>query len=177
VNGGACDHLRRGTAVPRLILPATDGTKISPAELRGQSLIAIYPWTGRPGLPNPPNWDDIPGAHGSTPELEGFRDLAAEFAKLDVALFGLSGQTTDYQREMATRLSLPFPILSDHQRHFATELTLPTFETGGEVYLKRVTLLVKNRCIERVFYPVADPSRHASEVLHCLEQAAGSKTG
>ena len=73
-------------------------------------------------------------------------------------LFGLSGQTTDYQREMATRLSLPFPILSDHERHFATGLALPTFETGGEVYLKRLTLIVKDGRIESVFYPVPDPA-------------------
>ncbi len=31
--------------------------------------------TARP-CPIRPNWDDIQGAHGSTPELEGFRDLA-----------------------------------------------------------------------------------------------------
>jgi peroxiredoxin len=161
-------------ALPRLILPATDGTKINLAELRGRSVIVIYPWTGRPGLPNPPNWDDIPRAHGSTPELEGFRDLASEFAKLDVAVFGLSGQTTDYQREMATRLSLPFPILSDHERHFGIALALPTFETGGEVYQKRLTLILNDGCVERVCYPVADPARHATEVLHWLEQAAGS---
>jgi peroxiredoxin len=164
-------------ALPRLSLPASDGRQICFVELRGRSVIVIYPWTGRPGIPNPPNWEEIPGAHGSTPELEGFRDSAAEFAELDVALFGLSGQTTDYQREMATRLSLPFPIMSDHQRHFATALALPTFETGGEVYLKRLTLIVKDGCIERVLYPVADPARHASEVLHCLEQVAGSGAG
>ena len=42
-------------------------------------LMIVYPWTGRPGHPNPPDWDVIPGAHGSTPELEGFRDRAAAF--------------------------------------------------------------------------------------------------
>jgi hypothetical protein len=34
-------------------------------------------FAGLPGLPNPPGWDDIPGAHGSTPQTEGFRDLIA----------------------------------------------------------------------------------------------------
>jgi peroxiredoxin len=103
----------------------------------GRSLVIVYPWTGRPGLPNPLAWDDIPGAHGSTPELEGFRDHAASFAALDVRLFGLSRQTTDYQRELVDRLALPFPILSDADGRFCAAQGLPSFTTGGEVYLKR----------------------------------------
>lgn len=55
------------------------------------------------------------------------------------ALYGLSGQTTDYQREMATRLKVPFPILSDAGRHTARALGLPIFETGNEIYLERLT--------------------------------------
>src|SRR5262249_16044962 len=95
-----------------------------------RSVVAIYPWTGRPGHPNPPNWDIIPGAHGSTPELEGFPDLFDEFAKRGIAIYGLSNQTTEYQREMAERLGLPFPILSDTEGRFAAALALPTFATG-----------------------------------------------
>ncbi|MGB6440555.1 MAG: hypothetical protein WBE89_14805, partial [Methyloceanibacter sp.] len=40
-------------------------------------------------------------------------NLAPEFARRNVNLFGLSRQTSDYQREMTTRLNIPFPILSD----------------------------------------------------------------
>ena len=54
------------------------------------AIVYCYPWTGRPGLPNPPGWDDIPGAHGSTPQAEGFRDLYAGFQQVDAAVFGLS---------------------------------------------------------------------------------------
>ena len=98
-----------GAILPNVELPATDGSKVSLATLCGRSIVAVYPWTGRPGLPNPPDWDIIPGAHGSTRELEGFRDLFDEFARRGVGIFGLSSQTTAYQREMATRLRLPFP--------------------------------------------------------------------
>ena len=83
-----------GTALPRIALPATTGEEICLAEMPGRSVLIVYPWTGRPGHPNPPNWDDIEGAHGSTPELEGFRDLSPDFAALKVGLFGLSGQAT-----------------------------------------------------------------------------------
>jgi peroxiredoxin len=165
---GTTDHFKAGTALPRLALPATTGGEICLAERAGISVIIVYPWTGRPGHPNPPHWDDIPGAHGSTPELEGFRDLAPDYAARGAKLFGLSRQDSNWQREMATRLQLPFPILSDEDGRFAAALGLPSFATGGEIYLKRLTLVLSSGLIERVFFPVSDPASHASEVLHWL---------
>ena len=160
--------LAPGARLPPLALPATDGGMIDLAALPGRSLVMVYPWTGCPGRPNPPNWDDIQGAHGSTPELEGFRDRHADFVRLGISLFGLSRQTTDYQRELVARLALPFPILSDAEGRFAGALRLPSFTTCGEIYLKRLTLAVKDGQIERAFYPVPDPASHADEVLRAL---------
>lgn len=165
---GATNHLKPGTALPPVVLPATNGTETCLATLSGRSVVAVYPWTGRPGQPIPPDWDVIPGAHGSTPELEGFRDLFAEFTESAVAIFGLSRQTTAYQSEMASRLRLPFPILSDAEGRFTAALGLLTFATGGETYLKRLTLVVANGGIERLFYPVANPVQHPAEVLLSL---------
>jgi peroxiredoxin len=85
-----------------------------------------------------------------------------------VALFGLSRQTTDYQQELIERLRLPFPILSDADGALTDALRLPTFSTGAETYLKRLTLVVSEGSIERVFYPVADPAHHAGEILSAL---------
>jgi peroxiredoxin len=160
-----------GTILPNVRLRATDGNEICLATQPRRSVVAVYPWTGRPGLPNPPGWDIIPGAHGSTPELEGFRDRCADFTSRDVAIFGLSNQTTEYQREMATRLRLRFPILSDAQGCFAAALDLPTFATGGETYLKRLTLIVAAGRIEHVFYSIPEPALHAGEVLAWLDQS------
>jgi peroxiredoxin len=164
------DRLAPGAALPAISLPATDGTTVTLAESTGRSVVMVYPWTGRSDHPNPPDWDNIPGAHGSTPELEGFRDHHADFARLGVKLFGLSRQSTDYQRELVARLALPFPILSDREGRFASALRLPRFTTGGEIYLTRLTLVVKDGMIEHVFYPVPDPAGHAAEVLLNLQQ-------
>jgi peroxiredoxin len=168
-------HLEPGLVLPRVSLPATTGGEICVADAPGTSVLIIYPWTGRPGVPNPPNWDDIEGAHGSTPELEGFRDLAGEFAALKVGLFGLSRQSTEWQREMAARLRLPFPILSDAEGRFASALSLSSFATGGEVYLKRLTLVVSSGMIETMFSPVPDPASHAGEVLRWSREKAARR--
>jgi peroxiredoxin len=170
LNDGGADHLMPGMTLPPVALPATDGSDIDLAPLPGRSILIVYPWTGRPGHSNPPDWDAIPGAHGSTPELEGFRDRETGFAALGVRLLGLSRQTTEYQREVATRLALPFPLLSDALGRFAAALGLPSFIAGGEIYLKRLTLLIEDGRIETVFYPVAEPAYHAAEALLVLQK-------
>ncbi len=162
-------HLTPGMMLPSIALSATDGTIVALAALRGRSIVAVYPWTGRPGHPNPPDWDVISGAHGSTPELEGFRDRHTDFARRDIRLLGLSRQDTDYQSELVARLALPFPILSDTDGAFGAALRLPTFTTGGVIYLERLTLLIADGRIEAVFYPVADPGNHAAEILREVE--------
>jgi len=170
IEDGGADHLTPGTILPSVALPATDGSTIDLAAAEARSVVIVYPWTGRPGHPDPPAWDIIPGAHGSTPELEGFGDRFTEFTALGVKLFGLSRQVTAYHSELVARLALPFPILSDAGGAFGEALRLPTFTTGGAIYLKRLTLLVFDGAIEKVFYPVRDPAGHAAEVLQGVER-------
>jgi peroxiredoxin len=170
----SADHVKPGLALPPVTLPGTGRTKVTLADLPGRGIVIVYPWTGRPGRPNPPHWDEIPGAHGSTPELEGFRDRHGDFVRRGVQLFGLSRQSTEYHRELAARLALPFPILSDAAGAFAAALRLPTFTTGGEIYLARLTLVINDGRIETVFYPVPDPAGHAAEVLLKLRMERGT---
>jgi peroxiredoxin len=168
VDDGGARHLKRGMRLPDIALPSTGGRWVSFASLPGRSIVYCYPWTGRPGQPNPPNWDDIPGAHGSTPQTEGFRDLQDGFRQVEARVFGLSTQPTEYQRELVERLRVPFEIVSDAGFEFQRALALPTFETGGVVYLKRLTLAVRDRRIERVYYPIPFPAAHAREVCAWL---------
>ena len=165
---GSAAHLKRGKRMPDLDLPTTAGRTVNFAQLPGRTIVYCYPWTGRPGAPNPPRWDDIPGAHGSTPQTEGFRDLYAGFRQVEAAVFGLSTQPVDYQRELVGRLHLPFEIVSDEHFSLQRALALPTFETGGAIYLKRLTLAVKEGRIERVYFPIAMPAAHAREVCAWL---------
>jgi peroxiredoxin len=166
---GCAGHLRQGLQLPPIPLSSTSGGTVTLAAEPGRILLLVYPWSGRPGRPNPPGWDDIPGAHGSTPELEGFRDRHAAFVQRGLEIFGLSAQTTAYQRELVERLQLPFPILSDARGRFAAALGLPTFSAGGTVYLRRLTLLLENGTIRDVFYPIADPAAHAAALLRALD--------
>ena len=165
---GGARHLKRGQRMPDLDLPTTAGRSVNFSRLGGMVIVYCYPWTGRPELPNPPGWDDIPGAHGSTPEAEGFRDLHAGFRQVGATVYGLSTQSAEYQRELVERLGLPFEIVSDERFALQRALALPTFATGGVTYLTRLTLAVRNGRIERVYYPVPQPAAHAREVCAWL---------
>jgi peroxiredoxin len=165
---GSARHLKRGQRMPDLDLPTTAGQIVNFSRLCGMAIVYCYPWTGRPGLPNPPDWDDIAGAHGSTPEAEGFRDLHAGFRQVETAVYGLSTQATDYQRELVQRLGLPFELVSDEGFALQRALALPTFATGGVTYLKRLTLAIRDGRIMRVYYPVPRPEAHGREVCAWL---------
>jgi peroxiredoxin len=167
MDDGACDHLP-GMALPSLALPSTGGRAVNPAQIPDWLVIYCYPMTGRPGVALPHGWDQIPGARGCTPQSCSFRDHYRELEALKVQVFGLSTQTTDYQREAAERLHLPFELLSDHSFAFAEALRLPMFEVGDMRLIKRVTLIAKNGIIAKHFYQVFPPDRNIDDVLAWL---------
>lgn len=169
VDDGAARHLPR-LRLPDVSLPATDGTSISLARLAGRTVAYLYPRTGRPGEASlVSDWDLIPGARGCTPQSCAFRDHHAELLAAGAArVFGLSTQSTDYQREAVARLHLPFPLLSDEALALARAMRLPTFEVAGLTLLKRLALVIDDGCITRVFYPVFPPDRNAAAVLAWL---------
>jgi peroxiredoxin len=168
VDDGGTRHLP-GARMPAVPLTATDGTTVDLSAIPGLVVVYAYPRTGEAGVPPSDEWNMIPGARGCTPQSCAFRDHFAELKELGVAqVFGLSTQDTNYQREAAERLHLPFALLSDADLKLTHALNLPTFETNGMTLLKRFTLVVNAGVIEHVFYPVFPPDQSANEVIRWL---------
>jgi peroxiredoxin (alkyl hydroperoxide reductase subunit C) len=112
----------------------------------------------------------IPGARGCTPQTCSFRDLFAELKAAGAAqVFGLSTQSNAYQTEMASRLHLPFAVLSDEELELTRALRLPTLEVAGLTLIKRLALVIDDARIRHVFYPVFPPDRNAGDVLEWLK--------
>jgi peroxiredoxin len=166
---GACDGVE-GRRLPDIELLATSGDRVNVPDLGagGTAVLFIYPRTGKPGEPLPPGWDLIPGARGCTPQSCAFRDLHGEFTERGVTVAGLSAQSPEDQLEFAERVHLPFPVLSDPDLQLAEALGLPTFEVAGMTLYKRVTVVIRDGVIAKVFYPVFPPDRNASDVLAYL---------
>jgi len=113
-DNGAADHLP-GTAVPSAPLAATDGRTVDLSSLPSRTVVHCYPETERPDRDViPDGWVETPGSRVCTPEARGFRDRYRDLRERDVSeLFGLSVQSSDYQREVRDRFEVLFELLSD----------------------------------------------------------------
>jgi peroxiredoxin len=171
VDDGAAAHLV-GMTIPPVSLIATDDTSVTLSALPGRVVVFGYPRTGEPGkIALVDDWDMIPGARGCTPQTCAFRDLFAELKSAGAShVFGLSTQSNEYQTEMASRLHLPFPVLSDEKLELTRALKLPTMEVAGLTLIKRLALIIDDARITHAFYPVFPPDRNAGDVLAWLKE-------
>jgi len=170
VDDGRAAHLP-GMRVPRIAVPATNGEQIDLSVIDGLAVVFAFPRTGRPNAaPLVPDWDLIPGARGCTPQTCSFRDLAADFGALDCRVFGLSTQDPAYQRELAERLHLPFPVLSDAELALTHALRLPTMTVADHVLIARLAWIQRDGVIEDVVYPVFPPDRNAADMLERVQR-------
>lgn len=166
-NDGLADHLI-GMHIPSVPLSSISGKIIDLSAIQGWHVIYCYPLTGRPESNLPDDWNSIPGARGCTPQTCSYRDYYHELLKLQAKVFGVSTQTSEYQREMAGRLHIPFEVLSDSQLKFAHALRLPTINVNGHWLIKRITLIAHYSVIRQVHYPVFPPDKDPEKVIEWL---------
>lgn len=153
-----------GRRLPTLSLPSTQGGTVNLSLVPGHLVLFCYPYTGRPGVPDPEGWDDIPGAHGSTPQAIGYSRLYDSFLNQGVKVFGISLQEAEWQSEFARRNALKVPLLSDQSRLFSVSLSLRVFQAGGRTFLKRLTILARDGTIIGAHEP-RNPEHDAAETL------------
>ena len=141
VADGAADHLS-GITLPSISLGATNGDMVDVASISGYTVIYVYPMTGRPDVPPPDGWAQIPGAMGCTAQSCAFRDHYAELSALQSKVYGLSAQSTQDQVEAKSRLHLPFELLSNDSLRLKSAISLLTFKASGmELYKRRPLML------------------------------------
>lgn len=86
-------------AVPDFALPATSGKTFRLSEHRGKNLVIyFYPKDNTPGC---------------TTEGQQFRDLHAQFAKLNTQIYGVSRDSLKSHEGFKSKMSFPFELLSD----------------------------------------------------------------
>jgi peroxiredoxin len=172
VDDGAADGLP-GLRLPGLRLASTAGGWVDlavAAALPGTLVLFAFPHAGRPGETLPEGWDAIPGARGCTPQSCGFRDEHAALRDLGARVLGLSAQPLEDLREVADRLGLPYPLLSDPGLALAEALGMPQLVVGGAEMYARLTMVVRAGAIAKVVYPVFPPDRNAADVIAWLQE-------
>jgi peroxiredoxin len=157
-----------GVALPDLGLPSSAGGVVNLLRQSGRAVVFVYPYTGRPGFADPEGWDNIPGAHGSTPQALAFSTHYHEFIARNVKVFGVSFQQREWQQELVKRNGLGFALLSDADGVWSRELELESFRAGDKHYLCRRTFVVNDGIITHDLYPVTAPAENAADVLKLL---------
>ncbi|MEU4427704.1 MerR family transcriptional regulator [Actinoplanes sp. NPDC024001] len=159
-----------GRSMPSLDFYATDGRPVDLGALGpGRSVIFVYPLTGRPGVDLPNGLLEVHGARASTEQASWIRDHHAEIRSAGAdRVYGLSAQSTGYQRELVHRLRLPYPLIPDPQLTLAAALGLPTVTAGDMTLYERLTLIVAGDVVEHVFHPIPDPASHPLDVMRWL---------
>ena len=167
---GSSKHLL-GQIIPNISLPNQDGIYL---KLRRNDSFRIvlycYPMTGNPLKPLPPNWKNIPGALGCTPQTCSFRDHYDDLIKYNAIPLGLSTQSIPKLKEMVIRLQVPYDVLSDIELKFTKVMNIPIFRIKNTTYIKRLTLIVEKSIIIKVFYPIFPPDLHIHDVLDWLKK-------
>ena len=156
---------------PNISLPNQDGNLLNHHRLDTfRMVLYFYPMTGRPDRSLPDNWNNIPGAKGCTTQTCSFRDNYDEIISLNAVPIGISSQSVDDNKEMTSRLKVPYDVLSDEKLELSNELNIPTFSVSSKIFLKRITLIVEKKIIKKVFYPINDINKHIEEVLKWLKE-------
>jgi peroxiredoxin len=174
---GACNHLTN-LGIPSISLPPTSNPShpFDISQLPGLTVVFCYPRTGAPGEVVPPEWDNIPGARGCTPQACSFRDNLPQLKSLGVnQVFGLSTQDSSYQQEVHARLGLPYDLLSDEKFEFQKALDLPTFEWQGKKVIRRLTLAIQDAKVVKWWYPIFPPDSNVFHVLEWLKERTDKK--
>ena len=87
------------SVLPDFELPATGNQRFSLSAFKGHPFVVyFYPKDSTPGC---------------TTEGSDFRDLHAEFAKLKVAVFGVSRDSLESHESFKAKMGFPFELLSD----------------------------------------------------------------
>ena len=119
----------------------------------------------------PPDSDAIPGYAGlHTPDCACSATAVAELRAVGASVYGLGARLPDCRQEMAARLHLTYPVLSDADLKLTRALRLPTFQYGEWTLLHRLCLIVRGTTIAHVIYPVFPSNADAPAAVAWLKE-------
>ena len=170
IDDGASDHLL-GMTIPDMILQSTKNPILDLSEIDSRyKILYFFPMIAILGenVP-PPEWNEIPGARGCTPQNISMSKHSDDLQKYDAISIGISTQSIDELTKVSSLRKFSQILVSDGSLEFQNKLNIPIFEFEGKVMYKRLTLVVQESRIVKVFYPIFPPDKHIFEILKWLE--------
>ena len=170
VDDGASDHLL-GMTIPDTILPSTKNSILELSKIDSRyKILYFFPMIAIPGENMPSSgWNDIPGARGCTPQNISMSKHNSDLQKYDAISIGISTQSVNELTKVSSLRKFSQSLVSDRDLEFQETLSIPTFQFEGKMMYKRLTLIVRESRIVKVFYPIFPPDKHIFEILEWLE--------
>lgn len=137
------------------------GQTHSLAEYQGQwLLIYFYPQ------------DDTPGC---TIEACMITEVYDDFAKLGVAVVGVSKDSVESHLNFAQKYKLPFTLLADTKCEMIASYSADgVIGDDGLPRIKRISYLINPEGVITKTYPDVDPSTHAMSILKDMREILGT---
>ena len=170
IDDGESDHLL-GMMIENIVLPSTKNHSLNILEMNSSyKVLYFFPMMAIPRekVP-PPEWNKIPGARGCTPQNISMSKCNYDLQRHGATSIGISTQPIDELEKISSLRKLQQPLASDSSLKFQKTLNIPIFEFEGKTMYKRLTLIVKESRIVKVFYPIFPPDKHVFEILKWLE--------
>ncbi len=169
IDDGSCDHLL-GMTIPNTTLPSTKENFLNICEIDTQFVIMyFFPMIGILGKKIPIGWNNIPGARGCTPQNITINEHIDNLRNYGAIPIGISTQPINELSKISSIRGFSQKILSDNNLEFQQKLGIPTFQVEDKTMYKRVTLILENSKIIKVFYPVFPSDKHIFEILEWLK--------
>ena len=169
-NDNQTSHLL-GRQISEIILPSTQNSFFDFSVIgKKYAILYFFPQMGIPGKDLPQGWNDIPGARGCTPQNISINKHLKELVKYSAIPIGISTQPIAELEQLSSLRNLSQILVSDNKLEFQKQLNVPVFTVDGNTMYKRLTLVIKNSKIIKVFYPVFPPDKHIFDILEWLEK-------
>lgn len=97
-----------------------------------------------------------------------FRDHQPDLEARNYRAIGISSQSNESQQRAALASRATQTLLCDPELELARALPLPTFTRYDARWYERLVMVSDGGRIEKVFFPVADASRSAAQVIAWL---------
>jgi peroxiredoxin len=176
IDDGTSDHLL-GMTIPNITLPCTKDPVLDISKICSHyKILYFFSMIAIPSENVPSSkWNDIPGARGCTPQNISMSKHSNDLQKYDAVSIGISTQPINELAKVSTLRKFLQPLVSDSGLEFQEKLNIPTFKFESKTMYKRLTLIVRESRIVKVFYPIFPPDKHIFEILEWLENNSAKR--
>jgi len=138
-----------GARAPDFSVTASDGTKLSLADLKGKFVVVYF-------YPK----DETPGC---TTEACSFRDAFDSISQKAV-LIGVSADTDESHKAFAANHKLPFHLVSDPKNDLGQKFGVPFGQKYPGVHARQTIVIGPDGNVKKI-YRTVDVTKHATEIL------------